>query len=127
MQFSIRRNEFLRQLPKGELPSEIIFEGTPYNQKNIGNSYKEYADIADVLSRTQWAMFKEMLDNPKGATLTQLLKHCSPGLSLNENLVAVHILNLRKKLKKYKKPYKIISVRSGNLIETTYKLDRIFV
>ena len=121
MKIRLTKESLLRQLPDGDLPEFVILDGLPCNPTGDVQVQK-FPRIAEVLSRTQWQMFAEM-ERMGECTYVELSKYVRKGDPVSmKNLVAQHIVYMRRKFKQYHIPYRIKGLRFTYRDETTYQL-----
>lgn len=104
MRIELTRDNLLAQLPDGDLPDVIVLEGKQVGLK-LDRMIEKYPTEYGYFTYIQWELFKRLLQGP--ASSIQLAAYCNPKELNHLNLVSVHILAMRKKLKAMNAPWEI--------------------
>lgn len=108
MRIELTRDNLLSQLPDGDLPDTLILEGREVGL--VGDPLAEkYPEEYDYFTRIHWDIFKRLLEGP--AHFRQLAVYANPRKLNHQNIVAVHILSMRKQLRAVNAPWEIRSRR----------------
>lgn len=135
MKFKVTREKFLSGLGDTEraamkrlqLADHYYFQGERIDSnervvhKHSKENSKKYREVAQILSVTEFNIFSHLLEKESGPN--ELLIYTRSQRAENfSNLIAVHIMNMRKKLKKNDLPFFIQRFKTPFKSRLSYKL-----
>lgn len=119
MRIRLTRDNLLNQLPDGELPEEIILEGDEVGIQ-VDPWVERFPEEHAYLSAIEWKMFKRMAEGP--AHFKSLAVYSKPRNLEFSNIVAVHMVTIRKKLAHHQSRWAIVTRAGFGVYELVSKV-----
>lgn len=137
MKLTIKLSDLLKQLPRDiryaliagsdGLPESFVFDATEAPPDIREKLESEYPLVRKVLTTMQWIFFCEIVRGKNGADTNQLLRFVETSnaatYTTHSNSVAVHIKAIRSKIREFKLPFEVETVRGSRHIPGRYKIN----
>lgn len=129
MQIKLTRDEFLRQLNLphgGDLPDYLYFDGVPVPLKvKTLPVILRYPRLVGKFTTTETLILNELFESkgypvPPGRLLKFLSNQHRDSMNLESNRAAVHIGNLRRKIRETKMPFYIETRNCRSYVDGGY-------
>lgn len=127
MKIIVPKGEFIAQLPERleDLPKQVIIEGAAYFDRGEVDPVAEgqFEALLPILTRREWLLFRELATHGH-ASRRQLERYLRTGMA-GSNAIAVHMKNIRQKLRRSGLPYNVRAHRDPSVEPGGYELIQI--